>query len=484
MNEEAELHFSYFFLPFRYGGEDLDFFKEKLDPAVWQPHPHILKEEGNRESIEEAEQYYTGWGTSFFAHVNDHAAESCFYYTLKPESFGRLASSVMLPVEAGFLTTPYRISEVSLVCFRSMIGFVILKYLDQNPAANEYSVAEMCAYMSHPEDICVGEMDAGESVMLMTCIRALFDREIVGKMKFQFQHSKLTDGRLNFLSFNYSYETPGKFTTDNKQLNRMYMARYGYSGGQHKHPAGYEYDDYAEILALDDYINFGMTPAGLACLAYGCMDRAGEGHREYLTGLFLRRFQTEILFLYILILHQKQLLLAGLRSKTKDAASEMFHKVYQHKQISEDVLIQRIYSKTYRQMAIDELAEDLDRKTEAGIVSGRAHSASGSAAGGGKTPALLTAILIFSAVTALSSAINFMWYINQDDRSVLWIVIALCIFIFMFGLLFVTYARDSMVAAMDELLDDRKSYKYIIVIGLIFIILMIFVARWAAWTGS
>ncbi|MCR5488120.1 MAG: hypothetical protein K6F35_11470 [Lachnospiraceae bacterium] len=477
---EEELHFSYFFLPFRYFGEDFESFKFRLDSEVWDARPYILKDERNRATLADEERAYSGWGASFYAHMNDRLSENCLYYTLKRSRFGKLEEGVLLSIGGEFYPTPYRVDGVSMMLFTSKVGFVILKFLDTNPNANEYTVAEMCSYLAWPGLAALGTKES--NIPLITCIRALFDRDTADRLKFQFHHSKFEDSRLPFLSFNYSEGTPGPFTTDAKQLNRMYVARYGYNGTEHRHPANFEYDDYAEILALDDYVNFGMSPSGLACLAYGCEDQNGS-HREYLTGNFLDYFNTGILVMYALLLHQKFMLLLGLRDGAGEETAILYRRVFFSTQFSEDILTQRIYAKAYNQLAIGELYKELDARYPVRENAARVKAASAESEKKGSLPALFAVNTLFSCLAALASMVTFLRYVNSGSRSALWIVIISCILIILTEILTIAYAWDSIQEAFGELLENRRSYKFIIVIGLIFIILLIFVAKWAEFTG-
>ncbi len=479
--KEEEFRYSYFFLPFRYVGDDYDAFKYRLNSEVWDVRPYILKDERNRATLADDERLFSGWGSPFYAHVNDVLSENSLYYTLKRGRFGKLEDPVCIEINGGFYPTPYRITQVSMVHFTSQVGFVILKCADTNPNGNEYTVAEMCSYMSRPAWIHMGE--PGNNIPLMTCVRALFDRELTDRMLFQTHHSKFEDSRLAFLSFHYSDGEPGAFTTDPKQLNRMFMARYGYSGIAHRHPVGYEYDDYAEILALENYVNFGMSPSGLACLAYGCVNAAkgNEGYRDYLLGEFRWTFDTAVLSMYICLLHQKHMLLAALRSNAKESAAQMYRRVFQCSQLSDDVLISRLYSKTKKQLEIDSLAEDLEAKKpgnslQEAIQNNREEEKKD------RVSFLLAVNTVFAAVAALSAMADFLWFINSGNRKTLWIVILSCVLILCITVFTIVSAWDSIAEAAGKIAENKGSHKFIVVILLILIILLIFVAKWTQYT--
>lgn len=468
------LHFSYFFIPFRYVGDDYDTFRYKLDADIWNIRPYIIKDDRQKASLSDEDRVFSEWGSHFYGHINDRIAGKCFYYTLNQDTLSSVGRMVLIRSGEDVLETDYVISEVSLVHFSTAVGMIIYRVDAINEDADEYTVARMCSELKNPVYTALGT--AGGSISLIAAFRTFFTKEVASKMKLLFQYPDVCRGNVNFFSFNYSDSTPGHFTTDAKQLNRMYAARYGYDR-DHVHPAGYEYDDYAEILALVEDINFGMTPEGLTCLAYGCTDRADGGRPEYLTGTFRYEFCSTYLFMYILLLHQKYALCSLLKdfvNAPDKKALEDFRSAFGVNEISGEAEYQRLYSKTRRQLAVEGLvqeAEDMLPADDAGVMTKLEDISA-------HTNSALTVIMTFSIFTALADMAVFMGYMNGSSRKYLWLVIMFSVIIFGTGLSALVYMRKSFAGIFADIKRAQKSHKYLAVILVIFILLMIFAAKW------
>lgn len=468
------LHFSYFFLPFRYIGDDYDTFRYRIDAQCWNIKPYILRDDRNRTALTDEDCRFSGWGSGFYSYVNDFISQHSCYYTLREEKLAELQDTVSSDADGTLHELPYRIDGVSLVHFDTGVGMVIYRAgLTEN--ADEDAVAQMCFYLKQPGHVYIGAQAENRSIV--SVLGSFFGRDTLTRMKFLFEYTDMAKGRVNFLSFSYSAGKPGHFTTDARQLQRMYLARYGYDKGC-THPVGYEYDDYAEILVLVDYINWGMTPEGAACLAYGYEDENGTGHREYLAGQFKNEFCSGYLFMYILLLHQRLALCAyqkDFAGAPDRAELHRFRAGYNIREISENVSCQRFYEKIYRQFAIDTLLKETEDRLptvdDAGMKKLEAAA--------GRTNAMLAVILSVGTFSALADMLAFFGYMNGSSRKYLWLVVLFSMLILSAVTLTVTYMRKSFMKIFEEIRDDRGTHRILAIIAVIFAILLIFVAKWS-----
>ena len=473
MSEGEGMHFSYFFLPFRYVGDDYDTFRYRLDADIWEIKPYIFRDDRNSSALADEEKKYSSWGSSFYGHVNDLMDTESFYYTLKKDSFGCLGNDIVINADGEFLDTPYRVCEASLIHFSSGIGMVIYKVEVTDDDADEYTVAEMCYHLKKPENMYFGAPD--ERVSLIAVVRSLFPKDISSKIKFLHQYTDASQGQVNFMSFSYSDDRPGHFTTDQNQLRRMYMARYGYDA-RYVHPAGYEYDDYAEILALVDYINFGITPGGIACLAYGCAEEGQGGHRAYIEGSFVKEFCTKYLYMNIVLLHQRYLLCADLKDFEKNPDRAVLHRFragFNIRDISEIMDYQRLYVKAYRQLDIEGLlkeAEDRLPEDDGGVRSLEEVNE--------RTNATLAVILTLGFFTAFADMMVMFGYINGNDRKYLWLVVLFSVLIFGTAAVTAAYMRRSFARILEDVKNTKDLPRFIGILIAIFALIIIFAAKW------
>ena len=84
------LHFSYFFLPFRYIGDDYDTFRYRIDAQCWNIKPYILRDDRNRTALTDEDRRFSGWGSGFYSYVNDFISQHSCYYTLREEKLAEL----------------------------------------------------------------------------------------------------------------------------------------------------------------------------------------------------------------------------------------------------------------------------------------------------------------------------------------------------------------------------------------------------------
>ena len=300
----------------------------------------------------------------------------------------------------------------------------------------------------------------------MLALNQLFSRDMLARMKFFFNNADPSDGQAYFMSFNYNPEKPGRFTTDNEQLNKLYAARYGYNR-DYVRPAGFEYDDYKEILALVENINFGITSDGMACLTYGC----GSGKMEkYLKGKFNNDFCSSYLLMYALLLHQRYFLCS---SPDKDGMKK-YRSVYRIAEISDKLKVQRLYERTYKQFDIEQLKEEAENHIPAedtNVIRAMEREST-------RIGAMLTVLAIFGVFSAGAGMMSVACYMNGTSRKYLWLIIVLSMIIFGIGAGTVTYMRDNIVKMFISIKEDQKSHKFIYILLALFLILLIFVIKW------
>ena len=342
---------SYFFAPFMYEKhEDFNSIIEALDDCeIWeQAHDEI--------------KYMLKYVADKIDSHNKKDCQ-CFHYILKDNAREKLG---LADENKWFYTAPhpyhgkeehikFQIRSIQLYCFSTTVGIIAFEVHFENDDPFWISNAQYHLKKISKEKIFLVE-DAAPTTMLDISKKVSHNLEAVTDIDFFF-YSNPSAERANVLTY-IEVEAKDEYKRELFYLRRCYSEGFIYNENEKL--------DADEIYIPSKDVVWGISPEAAVCLA--CPD---FGRKDFIQGRFYENFNTQYLFMYVLLLHQKYVLYMFLTKigigtyNNLEMLEEYQHQLYEFETdfvfscITEVPQYQNLYDRMTSAFALKRMYEDV-----------------------------------------------------------------------------------------------------------------------------
>lgn len=341
---------SYLFIPFSIKAENhfYPLMTALKSSQVWAP-------------ISESDTKYMLKYVADKLNCRDEAKRLCFHYHLRQENRGTLGfgtSELPFVYQSKDASFRFRLLDAHLYCFSTTVCIIALALHIE--AETPFDISNAQYYLKKVSRGCVAP--EGESVQTKSILELAKElvKALPGSDAFDFFfYAEPGQERANFLTC--LEVLPGSESSYNKELfylRHCYNERYLYRDDQAPEPD--------EFYLPSPDIQWGISSEAAVCLT--CPD---DDHKEFTQGKFFRNFNTQYLFMYVLLLHQKYVLylfLTRVNSGTQNDLQTMeeyqrqlyeFEMNFTFSHVTEVPQYQELYSRIARSFSLSQLFEDV-----------------------------------------------------------------------------------------------------------------------------